>query len=185
MRPLRPGEATLLSWRGGAVQSRVIAAAGSYVLLRPARTTLAPVGSCYLATLGGEPSGWDGEVEPAPDPHELRFRVADAARPADRRSSVRVPVHALAELLGPDGGVDEVELVDVSAGGMRFRRTGELPEGTPVRVHARLPGGPVIEADAVVRMSAPDACGVAFTELHGSTADDIGSWTVDVLRAAL
>ena len=74
MRPLRPGEATLLSWRGGAVQCRVVAAAGSYVLLRPARTTLAPVGSCTLATLDGEPAGWDGEVELALHPHELRFR---------------------------------------------------------------------------------------------------------------
>ena len=185
MRPLRPGEATLLSWRGGAVQSRVVAAAGSYVLLRPARITLAPVGTCTLATLDGEPAGWDGDVEPAPHPHELRFRVADTARPADRRSSVRVPVHALAELFGPDGDVDEVELLDVSAGGMRFRRSRDLPEGTSVRVHARLPDGPVIEADAVVRVSAPDACGVAFTELHGTTAADIGSWTVDLLRATI
>ena len=185
MRPLSPGEATLLSWRGGAVQCRVVAAAGTYVLLRPARTTLAPAGSCTLATLDGRPAGWDGEVEHGPQPEELRFRVADAARPADRRSSVRVPVHALAELLRPDGDVDEVELLDVSAGGMRFRRPGELPEGTPVRVHARLPDGPVFEADAVVRVSAPDACGVAFTELHGTTAADIGSWTVEVLRATL
>jgi hypothetical protein len=185
MRPLRPGEATLLSWRGGAVECRVVAAAGSYVLLRPTRITLAPVGSCTLSTLHGDPAAWDGDVELAPHPHELRFRVADATRPPDRRSSVRVSVHADAEVAGPGGAIDQVELLDISAGGMRFRRSGHLSEGTPVRVHARLPGGPVIEADAVVRVSDPDACGVAFTELRGATAADIGAWTVEVLRAAL
>jgi hypothetical protein len=179
MRPLRPAEATRLSWRGGAVECRVVAAAGSFVLLRPTRITLAPVGACTLSTLGGRPVTWDGEVTLAPHPHELRFRVT-GGRPADRRTAVRVPVCAPVEVTAPTGSL-EGELLDVSAGGMRFRRAGRLPAGTPVHVHAELPDGPVVDADAVVRACDGDSCAVRFS----STRGDVGSWTVDRLRSVL
>lgn len=185
MRALRPGEGTLLSWRGGAVECRVVAAAGSYVLLRPTRITLAPVGACSLSTLDGEPFGWDGDVDLAAHPHELRFRVSDAGRPADRRAAVRVPVAAPVEVRAADGTFADAELVDVSAGGMRFRRPGRLPAGTTVRVHAELPDGPVIDAEAVVRVCGSDDCAVEYTEMLGASRADVGAWTVDVLRAGL
>lgn len=184
MRALRPGEGTLLSWRGGAVECRVVAAAGSYVLLRPTRITLAPIGPCTLSTLAGEPFGWDGDVDLAAHPHELRFRVADGSRPADRRAAVRVPVTAPVAVRADDGTIADAELIDVSAGGMRFRRRGALRPGSSVRVHAELPDGPVIDAEAVVRVAGDD-CAVEYTEMLAATRADVGAWTVDVLRSAL
>jgi hypothetical protein len=179
MRPLRPGEETRLEWRGGAVECRVVAAAGSFVLLRPTRITLAPVGACTLSALSGLPVRWDGEVTLAPHPHELRFRVT-SGRPADRRTTVRVPVSGPVEVTGEAGAL-QGELLDVSAGGMRFRRAGRLPAGTTVHVRAELPDGPVVEADAVVRACDGDNCAVQFS----ATRADVGSWTVDRLRSTL
>src|SRR4051794_20742201 len=152
MRPLRPGEGILLSWHGGAAECRVVAAAGSYVLLRPSRITVAPVGRATLTTLAGPAVGWQGDVELAAHPHELRFRVSDRGRPAARRAAVRVPVTAPVQVRA-DERVVRTQLLDVSSRGMRFRRSGRLPAGARVRVHARLPDGPVIDADAVVRVS--------------------------------
>jgi hypothetical protein len=177
MRPLRPGEETRLQWRGGAVECRVIAAAGSFVLLRPARITLAPVGACTLSTLGDRPVNRHGDVTLAPHPHELRFRVTSGV-PADRRTSVRVPVSVPVEVTD-DAGSLEAELLDVSAGGMRFRRTGRLPAGTFVHVRAELPDGPVVDGDAVVRACDAESCAVQFPAPRA----DVGTWTVDRLRS--
>src|SRR4051794_37342270 len=106
MRPLRSGDEAQLGWNGGAVTCRVGAAAGAYVLLRPERGIATPDGPCSLPYLDGRiPMGWDGTVDAAAHPSELRFRVTDSGRVADRRSSVRIPVEAPVQLAvgGPVG----------------------------------------------------------------------------------
>src|SRR4051812_36827208 len=125
MRPLRSGDEAQLAWNGGTVACHVVAAAGAYVLLRPAHGVVTPEGPCSLTYLDGRiPMGWDGVVEPGAHPSELRFRVPETAGQADRRSSVRIPVEAPVLLAAPDVGepVAEGRLIDVSAGGMRLRR---------------------------------------------------------------
>jgi hypothetical protein len=179
MRPLRPGEETRLQWRGGAVECHVVAAAGSFVLLRPARITLAPVGACSLTTVGGDAVRFEGDVTLAPHPHELRFRVT-SGRPADRRATVRVPVSVPVEVTDEAGSL-QAELLDVSAGGMRFRRAERLPAGTFVHVRAELPDGPVVEGDAVVRACDAESCAVQFP----APRTDVGTWTVDRLRSEI
>jgi hypothetical protein len=187
MRPLRSGEEAQLSWDDGAVECRVVAAAGAYVLLRPTRAIAVPSGECSLTYLDGYvPMGFDGVVEAGSHPSELRFRVTDHGRPADRRGTPRVPVAVAVEVsltmpVGDEAPVSEGRVLDVSAGGMRFRRLGRLPKGTPVRVRAELPGGPVIDADAVVRASEPGIYSVEYTRMHS----EVGAWTIDVLRSAL
>src|SRR6266508_5742653 len=100
MRPLRPGQDIVLSSKRGAVDCRVLAAAGRFVLLQPSRPggvelTSSFNGTSSLTYLDGMvPMGWDGEVELGNHPGELRFRIADGDRDADRRSAVRVPVFA-------------------------------------------------------------------------------------------
>jgi hypothetical protein len=189
MHRLRPGQDIVLSWRAGAVECRVIAAAGRFVLLRADRdadpAAPPPAGSCSLTYLEGMvPMGWDGSVEPGGHPGELRFRVSDQERSADRRSAVRVPVAADVRLEhGPD--VIEGRLLDVSAGGLRVRHPGRIPAGSPVHLRAELPGGLVIDAAAVVRTSEPGISSVEFTALHAADAQAIGAWTVQVMRAAL
>ena len=70
MRPLRPGQDTVLSWAEGAVDCRVVAAAGGLraaaarALRRPT-SDRTPSGRCSLTYLDGMiPMGWDGTVEP-------------------------------------------------------------------------------------------------------------------------
>jgi hypothetical protein len=189
MRPLRTGDQAQLSWPRGSVECRVVAAAGAYVLLRPEGPGAPPAGRCSLTYLDGKiPMGWDGEVMAGPNTRELRFRVTDTGRVADRRGSVRVPVTAPVHVAMTDNTREPAgtgSIIDVSAGGMRFRRNGRIPKGANVRVHAELPGGPVIEADAVVRSSEPGICSVEYTSMHGSSAAEVGAWTVEVLRTAL
>ena len=190
MRPLRHGDEAQVSWNDGAVSCRVIAAAGSYVLLRPDRDpTEAPAGPCSLTYLDGYvPMGWDGELAPGTAPGEFRFRVTDTGRVADRRNTVRVPVEASVHVDVPGERTREDldgRIIDVSAGGMRLRRRGQIAKGTPVRVRAELPGGPIIDADAIVRASEPGICSVEYMTLNASTAEDIGAWSVGVLRHAL
>jgi hypothetical protein len=188
MRLLRPGQDTVLSWDSGAIECTVVAAAGHYVLLRPdARALLSemPGGECSLTYLDGMvPMGWDGLVEFGGQPGELRFRVRAEDTAADRRSSVRVPLRATVEVEHPDGTL-EGAMMDVSAGGLRFRHQGRLPVGTLVRVRSSLHEGLEIDADAVVRMSEPGVTAVEFTVMHGSDGQAIGAWTVGILRASL
>ena len=186
---LRPGQDTVLSWSSGALDCRVVAAAGAFVLLRPERanamTSGVPTGSCALTFLDGlVPMGWDGSVEPGSAPGELRFRVAGDGVEADRRSSVRLPVF-LDAAVTVDGVTAVCQLLDVSAGGARFRSARRLTVGTPAHLHASLGDGLELDADAVVRTSEPSIAAVEFTQLNGISAQEIGAWTVARLRASL
>ena len=51
-------------------------------------------------------------------------------------------------------------LLDVSAGGLRFRHAGRLDVGTMLRATTTLPDGLHIDADAVVRASEPGVTSV-------------------------
>lgn len=188
MRLLRPGQDTVLSWRSGAVECRVVASAGQFVLLRPEhRDALGtvPAGACSLTYLDGMvPMGWDGEVEHASHPGELRFRVDSTAR-ADRRSSVRVPVFAAVHVTAAGREPVDGHLLDISAGGLRFRQPGRIEVGAAIRVTTTLADGLAIDADAVVRASEPGVTSVEFTAMHGADSQAIGAWTVAVLRASL
>ena len=183
---LRPGQDTVISWDAGALECRVVAAAGQFVLLAPERGTDAtgdPSGHCSLTYLEGMvPMGWDGTVERAGHPGELRFRVRDGGQAADRRSSVRVPVTASATLRHGDETLDG-QVLDVSAGGLRLRHRGRLASGTPVHVRVELPGSLVVDADGVVRTSQPGVSCVEFTAMHAADPAAVGAWTVGVLRA--
>ena len=178
----------MLSWRAGALECRVIAAAGQFILLRPQRppgAAIIPDGACSLTYLDGMvPVGWDGFVEPGAADGELRFRVRDAARSADRRSSVRVPVSGPVQVNTGTEVVDG-QLLDVSAGGLRMRHRGRLVTGTPVRVRAPLADGMLIDADGVVRLSEPGVAAIEFRVMHGTDAGTIGAWAVGVIRASL
>ena len=192
MRPLRPGQETVLSWHAGAMDCQVIAAAGSYVLLRPAGSAgpqgrYIPEGPCSLTFLDGMiPMGWDGVAEIGANSGELRFRVTDDDRVADRRSSVRMPVFADVQVTAA-GHTATGQLLDVSAGGLRFRLGGErLERDTLVRVRCELPnGGPEVDAHGLVRTSEQGIASVEFTAMHGASAQAIGAWTVAMLRTSL
>ena len=189
MRPLRSGQETVLSWSSGAVECRVVAAAGAYVLLRPDRqfdAFSAPSGSASLTYLDGMvPMGWDGQVEDGGHPGELRFRVGDPSRQADRRSAIRIPVFATVRITVPGEGPGTGQLLDVSAGGLRFRHSMVLPVGQLIRVLCALPDGMVVDSDAVVRSTEPGVAAVEFTTMHATDRETIGRWTVSVMRAAL
>jgi hypothetical protein len=192
MRPLQLGQDVVLSWPGGAADCRVLAAAGRFVLITPNRAEDAvPVGQldrCTLTYLDGMvPMGWDGSVKLGARPGELRFRVEDFEQPADRRSSVRVPVFATAHVTVPGVGEMEAAVLDVSAGGMRLRHAGELLPGTRIHLRAEFDGagGCFIDADAVVRTAQAGISSVEFTAMNAATPDQVGAWTVAVLRAAL
>ena len=192
MNSLRAGQETVLSWPSGAMDCRVIAAAGCYVLLRPGGSSgpegrSMPGGACSLTYLDGMiPMGWDGVVEVGAYPGELRFRVTDVDRQADRRSAVRLPVSADVQVtVAADMSIGQ--LLDVSAGGLRFRLGGErLERDTLVRVRCELPnGGPEVDAHGLVRTSEQGIASVEFTAMHGASAQAIGAWTVAMLRTSL
>src|SRR4051794_2220397 len=172
MRPLSSGQDTVLSWRTGALECRVVAAAGDYVLLRPevpVDPAFAPRGPASLTYLDGMvPMGWDGDVQPGGEPGELRFQVTDADRTADRRSAVRVPIFAAVRVVTAEGQVSSGQLLDVSAGGMRFRHSGRFESGTVLRVMSALPEGIVIDSDAVVRAAEQGVTSVEFELMRGA-----------------
>lgn len=189
MPTVRPGQDTVLSWTSGAVDCRVVAAAGSFVLLRPerfnAQSDRVPDGRCALTFLDGLiPMGWDGTVEPGSADGEWRFRVANDSGLADRRSSVRLPIFIDVSVHVNDRELD-CQLLDVSAGGARFRSPVRLPLGATVRVRATLSDEIELDAEGIVRSSEPSIAAVEFTQLHGPNAQDIGAWTVTKLRASL
>lgn len=173
----------MLSWSAGAVECRVVAAAGAYVLLRLGRSSAgSPYGRSSLTYLEGiTPMGWDGDVEPGQQAGEVRFHLFGEA---DRRASVRLPVNA--EVIVLQGGRTEAgRLLDISAGGLRFRHPGEFDRGSTIRVRLQLPGGPLVDADAAVRAAEPGLSCAEFATLHAATAADIGAWTVAQLRTAI
>lgn len=185
---LRPGQEIVLSWPSGAADCRVVAAAGQFVLLLPESPdslTELP-GACSLTFLDGMiPMGWDGRVEHGSVPGELRFRLDDAEAGAERRSSVRLPVFSEV-MVASDGMEVRGQLLDVSAGGMRFRDTGRHDRGSLLRVHAQLPNGPVVDAHGCVRLSEPGGVtAIEFTQFHVGSAQEIGAWTVGQLRQSL
>lgn len=192
MRPLRPGQDTVLSWPSGAMDCRVIAAAGAYVLLSPTGSAgpngrHLPEGASSLTYLDGMiPMGWDGTVEMGGQPGELRFKVSDASTDADRRSAVRIPVFAAVNVT-VDRRTMTGQMLDVSAGGLRCRLAGDRLEiGRLVHVGFELPqGGPAVGVDAVVRASEPGIAAVEFSHLHSATRAEIGAWTVAILRSSL
>ena len=188
MRPLRPGQDIVLSSREGAVDCRVVAAAGRYVLLQPdhpgdVHLAISFSGKSSLTFLDGMvPVGWDGKVEAGSNPGELRFIVAESEHAADRRSNVRVPVMASIAATLQSGGALDGMILDVSAGGLRFRHAGRTQNGDILRVRCQLPGGPLIDADAVVRTAEQGVTSVEFQAMHAAQAQDVGLWTVNVLR---
>jgi hypothetical protein len=190
MSSLRTGQEVVLSWSSGATDCHVVAAAGAFVLLRPQRAgrLLDGVpGPCTLTFLDGMvPMGWDGDVEFGSVPGELRFRVEGGDRGADRRSSVRLPIFATIEVTAEDRTYS-AQMLDVSAGGMRYRAPIRPAVGAAVRVRTRLPGeGPEIDADAVVRLSEPGGVvAVEYTGFRAGSPQDIGGWTVAQLRRTL
>lgn len=186
MRPLSPGQDTVLSWPAGAIDCRVIAAAGSFVLLRPERIHAMaqelPGSKCSLTFLDGMiPMGWDGRVEYGSEPGELRFHSTETA---DRRSAVRLPIFADVSIT-IDGRVLDGQLLDISAGGMRFRIPERVERGVNLRVRVVLPDGPTVEADGSIRAAEPGIASVEFTQLYNVTMQEIGAWTVGRLRSAL
>jgi hypothetical protein len=189
MPQLRTGQDIVLAWPSGSTDCRVVAAAGSFVLLRPARTGAlldGIPGPCSLTFLDGMiPMGWDGTVEFGSEAGELRFRLADSETPAERRSAVRLPIFAQVEVT-TDGQVSTAQMLDVSATGLRCRGVGHVAVGSTARVRVQIPGGPLVDADGVVRLSEPGAVlAVEFTTFHASTPAEIGSWTVGQLRQSL
>jgi hypothetical protein len=156
MRPLRPGQDIVLSSPEGAVDCRVVAAAGRYVLITPRKPEDLQIsnfqGKTWLTFLDGMvPMGWDGSVEVGSHPDELRFCVSEQYNAADRRSAVRLPIFAQIVARGPQGDPIHGHVLDVSAGGLRFRHPGRLEQGLPLRVRAELPGGLVIDAEGIAR----------------------------------
>jgi hypothetical protein len=190
MRPLRNGQETVLSWSAGAVDCRVVAAAGSYILLRPLAGVFVaeepPEGPCSLTYLDGMvPMGWDGRVECGSTPGDLRFRV-DRGLAADRRSAVRIPVTGDAEVVHL-GARLACRVLDVSSGGMRLRTPKRrLAVGSKIHVKAQLPGdGPAVDTAAIVRQTEPGVAAVEFVALPPNTAQAIGVWAVERMRSAL
>ncbi len=187
---LRPGQDAVLSWCAGAADCRVVAAAGQFVLLRPLTLmsfTDSLPDECTLTFLDGMiPMGWDGHVEFGPVPGELRFRLADVDAGAERRSSVRLPVFAEVTVTSAGPGT-RGSLLDISAGGMRFRDTGRHELGSVLRIYVQLPNdGPVVDAHGEVRLSeVGGVTAIAFTEFHIGSAQEIGAWTVNQLRQSL
>src|SRR5215212_6488580 len=179
---IRPGLDIVLSSNDGAVDCRVVAAAGYYVLLRPNQPRVVEFASTFsgrrssLTFLDGMvPAGCDGAVEAGNRPGELRFKVEEAV---DRRTSARVPVYAQVVARLPSGEPVHGQVLDVSAGGLRFRHKTRLrvASGTPVRVRTELPEGLVVDADAVVRTAIAGVVSVQFTRMHAATGADIGRW---------
>jgi hypothetical protein len=187
MKPLRPGQDTVLSWSAGAIECHVVAAAGSFVLLQPDRRTGAvPMGKCSLTFLDGMiPMGWDGTVEEGSRPGELRFCVGDTSRAADRRSTVRLPIFAQIVARAATGDPIHGHVLDISAGGLRFRHPGRFEAGTPLRIRAELPGGLVVDAEAIARTVEKGITSLEFLTMYGASMGEIGEWTVNVLRAHL
>jgi hypothetical protein len=187
MRHLRSGQDTVLSWSGRAVECKVVAAAGRFVLLRPERRSdVFPFGKCSLTYLAGMvPMGWDGTVEPGAHEGEWRFHVAPGAPAPERRSSVRLPVMAPVAVRLPDGEAVEGSLLDISAGGVRFRHAGRIDGGTMLRVTTTLPDGLHVDADAVVRTSEPGVTSLEFLAMHAADSATVGAWVVDRLRSGL
>lgn len=188
MRSLFTGQDAVLSWGDGSMQCRIVAAAGRYVLVRPERDDpfSRPEGAASLTYLDGAvPMGFDGDVQPSSESGEWRFRIGDLDREADRRTSARVDVDGpVTALVG--GELIEGRLLDVSAGGMRFRNPRRIGPGTTIGVRAELPGGMVVDADALVTASEPGVTSVHFVALHGETdVQAIGRWTVEALRRML
>jgi hypothetical protein len=189
MPQLRTGQDIVLAWPSGSTDCRVVAAAGAFVLLRPVRTgsLLDGIpGPCTLTFLDGMiPMGWEGTVEFGSEPGELRFRLAESETPAERRSAVRLPIFAQVEVT-TDGQVATAQMLDVSATGLRCRGVGHIVVGSTIRVRVQVPSGPLIDADAVVRLSEPGGVvAVEFTTFHTCSAAEIGSWTVGQLRQSL
>ena len=189
MQLLRTGQDVVLSWSSGASDCHVVAAAGSYVLLRPERPAKlldGVPGPCSLTFLQGMiPVGFDGFVEFGSNSGELRFKVGEAGVAADRRTAVRLPILADAEVTADDRTYS-VQLLDVSAGGLRYRGPVRSMNGDTVRVRAALPGGPTIEADALVRFSEiGGVVAVEYVEFHAGSPQEIGAWTVAKLRQSL
>src|SRR4051812_32302881 len=127
---IRPGQDIVLSSSDGAVECNVVAAAGYYVLLRPVKPkdlefafTFAGRRSSLTYLDGKVPAGVDGAVEAGTRANELRFRVEEAV---DRRTSVRVPVTGKIVARLPSGDPIHGELLDISAGGVRFRHRTKL-----------------------------------------------------------
>jgi hypothetical protein len=190
MRPLRPGQDIVLSSNEGAVDCRVVAAAGRYILLQPAKPGDLHLqyfqGTSWLTYLDGMiPMGWDGTVETGSRPGELRFCVAESNRAADRRSTVRLPIFAQIVARAATGDPIHGHVLDVSAGGLRFRHPGFLESGTPLRIRAELPGGMVIDAETVARTVEKGVTSIEFLQMYGATQAEIGEWTVNVLRSHL
>ena len=189
MSPLRTGQDVVLSWSSGATDCQVVAAAGAFVLLRPDHSPFLdgrPLPTTLTYLDGMIPMGWDGHVEHGTEPGELRFRVADVERGADRRSSVRLPIFATVEVT-TEGRTYSGQMLDVSAGGMRYRAPARAPVGASLRVRTTLPGGgPAIDADAIVRLSEPGGVvAVEYTGFYTGSAQEIGGWTVGQLRRSL
>ena len=192
MRPLRPGQDIVLSSSDGAVDCRVIAAAGRYVLLQPEFHSEVHLGMSFfsgrssLTFLDGMiPMGWNGTVEPGSRPGELRFCVAETEGGADRRSSVRIPVMAPVIATPIDGTPVHGHALDISAGGLRFRHAGRLDGHVQMRVRCELPGGLVIDADTIPRATESGITSVEFLAMHGASVREVGEWTINVLRAHL
>lgn len=186
---LRPGQDLVISFPEVTADCQVIAAAGAFVLVRAARADRlieAVPGDCTLTFLDGMvPTGWDGTAVWGSEPGELRFHVADDAGATDRRSSVRLPIFAEVMVASADTEV-RGQVLDVSAGGMRFRGTGRHVLGETLRVHVQLPGGPVIDAHGVVRLCEQSGVtAIEFTAFHAGSAQAVGAWTVARLRQAL
>jgi PilZ domain len=189
MKSLRPGQDIVLAWPSAAADCRVIAAAGAFVLLQPQHFDPQGVdipGPCTLTFLDGMiPMGWEGTVEFGSAAGELRFQLAEADAGAERRSSVRLPIFAEVMVASE---TEEIrgQMLDISAGGMRFRGTGRHALDSLLRVYSQLPNGPAVDAHGKVRISEPSGVtAIEFAAFRVGSAEEIGAWTVGQLRQSL
>jgi hypothetical protein len=187
MRHLEPGQEVVLASADAAIDGRVIAVAGRYVLIhRDHGPDVEQDDAWSNATLtyleGLLPMTCDGSVYPGARPEEVRFFTAYGTPVVERRGDVRVPVASSIALSTHSGSTLHGQLIDLSAGGLRMRHSGRLMRGIQVRVRVELPNL-VIDADAVTHRVELGGTTLRFTRFHAGSSPQISEWAVALLRS--
>ena len=187
MKRLTPGKSVqLVCPDHGRLAGRVVATAGPWTLLSLADpAALAPEwldGEVHVVFFeGADAVKLRGSAQPGDRPGELRFLAGPAGK-EDARRAPRVPMMQNATLLGPSGALLEAEVVDLGAGGVRVRHHGSFVSGDRVRIQLKLPDGPRVDADAVVKESWNGTSVLVFVDFRTVGGQSIAEWCVDELR---